>query len=285
MNIYLLDDDKNVLNILKIIIKERGLGEVCGTALDGNDALEDLNYIKPDIVIADMLMPEMDGITFIKKARQIRPQAAYIILSQVSSKDMIAAAYETGIMFYIQKPLNSIEIETVLTNVSKNLTMQRTVEKMQHIFMNELNPEPVMADTAKKKDIEKSIGTVQKILQRLGIAGDSGSRDILVIVEYLLENPEQMTETTLNEWCSNFSDVPKSMEQRIRRTASAGLVNLAHMGIEDYGNEIFSEYSNTLYNFEQIKKEMDYIRGKGDKHGNVKIKNFLSALVLYSQED
>ena len=285
MKIYLLDDDKNVLNILKIIIKERGLGEVCGTALNGNDALEDLHYTKPDIIIMDMLMPEMDGITFIKKARAIRPQAAYIILSQVSSKDMIAAAYESGIMFYIQKPLNSIEIETVLTNVGRNLTMQRTVEKMQHIFLNELNPEPVLGEKPKKRNIEKSIGTVQKILQRLGIAGDSGSRDILVIVEYLLENPEQMTETTLNDWCSHFSDVPKSMEQRIRRAASAGLVHLAHMGIEDYGNEIFSEYSNTLYNFEQIKKEMDYIRGKGDKHGNVKIKNFLSALVLYGQED
>jgi two-component system response regulator YcbB len=282
MNIYLLDDDKNVLNILKIIIRERGLGQVCGAAQNGYDALEDLPFSKPDIVVSDLLMPEMDGITFIKKARKIWPDAAYIILSQVSTKDMIAEAYEAGIQFYIQKPLNSIEIETVLTNVAKNLTMQRTIEKMQTIFNYEINSDAKRVDYKEEKN--RSLQTVQKILQRLGIAGDTGSKDILVIVEYLLEHPEQMNEATLNDWCSQFSDVPKSMEQRIRRAASSGMVNLAHLGIEDYGNETFSEYSNTLYNFEQVKKEMDYIRGKCDKHGNVKIKSFINGLVLYSQE-
>ena len=75
------------------------------------------------------------------------------------------------------------------------------------------------------------------------------------------------------------------MEQRIRRTASTGMVNLAHLVIEDYSNEIFTEYSNTLYNFEQVRKEMDYIRGKSKKHGNVKIKNFLNALAIYCMDN
>lgn len=285
MNIYLLDDDKNVLNILKIIIKERKLGEVCGFATDGNDGLEDLEHLKPDIVMVDMLMPKMDGITFIKEARKKVPDAAYIMLSQVSSKDIIGAAYEAGIQFYIQKPLNSIEIENVITNVTKNLTMQRTLEKMQNIFLTEMSPPVREKQEMEEDNMESSLVVVQKILKRLGIAGEAGSRDILQIVEYLLKNPEQMQEATLNDWCSHFSDVPKSMEQRIRRTASAGMVNLANMGIEDYGNETFSEYSNTLYNFEQVKREMDYIRGKSEKHGNIKIKNFIHGLILYSQGD
>lgn len=285
MNIYLLDDDKNVLNILKIIIKERKLGEVCGFATDGNDGLEDLEHLKPDIVMVDMLMPKMDGITFIKEARKKVPDAAYIMLSQVSSKDIIGAAYEAGIQFYIQKPLNSIEIENVITNVTKNLTMQRTLEKMQNIFLTEMSPPVREKQEMEEDNMESSLAVVQKILKRLGIAGEAGSRDILQIVEYLLKNPEQMQEATLNDWCSHFSDVPKSMEQRIRRTASAGMVNLANMGIEDYGNETFSEYSNTLYNFEQVKREMDYIRGKSEKHGNIKIKNFIHGLILYSQGD
>lgn len=285
MNIYLLDDDKNVLNILKIIIKERKLGEVCGFATDGNDGLEDLEYLKPDIVMVDMLLPKMDGITFIKEARKKVPDAAYIMLSQVSSKDIIGAAYEAGIQFYIQKPLNSIEIENVITNVTKNLTMQRTMEKMQNIFLTEMSPPVREKQETEEDNMESSLAVVQKILKRLGIAGEAGSRDILQIVEYLLKNPEQMQEATLNDWCSHFSDVPKSMEQRIRRTASAGMVNLANMGIEDYGNETFSEYSNTLYNFEQVKREMDYIRGKSEKRGNIKIKNFIHGLILYSQGD
>ncbi|MFR4627402.1 MAG: DNA-binding domain-containing protein [Dorea formicigenerans] len=43
---------------------------------------------------------------------------------------------------------------------------------------------------------------------------------------------------------------------------------------------MFVDYSSTLYNFEQVRREMDFIRGKTDKHGNVRIKQFLNALLL-----
>ena len=65
MKFYLIDDDKNVLHILKRIIRDRGLGEIAGTAENGVDALTDLPLINPDIVIVDLLMPEIDGITFV----------------------------------------------------------------------------------------------------------------------------------------------------------------------------------------------------------------------------
>ncbi len=71
------------------------------------------------------------------------------------------------------------------------------------------------------------------------------------------------------------------MEQRIRRTATIGMINLANLGIEDYMNEVFTEYSNGLYNFEQIKIEMDYIRGKSSKRGKVNLKKFIDGMVYY----
>ena len=73
MKFYLIDDDKNVLHILKRIIRDRGLGEIAGTAENGVDALTDLPLINPDIVIVDLLMPEIDGITFVKRARSYAP--------------------------------------------------------------------------------------------------------------------------------------------------------------------------------------------------------------------
>ena len=59
MKFYLIDDDKNVLHILKRIIRDRGLGEIAGTAENGVDALTDLTLINPDIVIVDLLMPAL----------------------------------------------------------------------------------------------------------------------------------------------------------------------------------------------------------------------------------
>ena len=280
MKFYLLDDDRTITNILKIIIQKRNLGEVCGTSTHAVEALEDIRILKPDIIITDLLMPEMDGITFVKKAKEILPDAACIMLSQVASKDMIENAYEEGIEFYIQKPLNSVEAEKVIQTVSRNLSMQRTLQKMQNIFEDSVQTS-VSPTPQKQKDY---LPKLQKILQRLGIIGDAGSKDIITIIEYLIEEKEDVTNTTLHELCSHFTDSPKTMEQRIRRAAANGMVNLAHLGLEDYGNEIFTEYANSLYNFEQVRKEMDFIRGKANKHGNIKIRNFLNALLISCQE-
>lgn len=279
ISFYFIDDDKNICNILKLIINERGLGVCCGSSNNAAEALEDLPSAKPDIVIVDLLMPEMDGISFVKQARKIVPDASYIMLSQVSSKDMIASAYEAGIEFFIQKPINSVEVEAVIKKVSDGLSMKRMVRKMQNIFMEDTSP-ATMTVPDNSEQIENSLRT---ILTRIGIIGDIGSKDIISIVKYLVDHQDNADSLTVSDLCSHFCDTPKSMEQRIRRTAFNGLVNLAHLGLEDYSNEIFVDYSSTLYNFEQVRKEMDFIRGKTDKHGNVRIKQFLNALASYCQ--
>lgn len=279
MSFYFIDDDKNICNILKLIINERGLGVCCGSANNAAEALEDLPSAKPDIVIVDLLMPEIDGISFVKQARKIVPDASYIMLSQVSSKDMIASAYEAGIEFFIQKPINSVEVEAVIKKISDGLSMKRMVRKMQNIFMEDTSPATVTVPD-NSEQIENSLRT---ILTRIGIIGDIGSKDIISIVKYLVDHQDNADSLTVSDLCSHFCDTPKSMEQRIRRTAFNGLVNLAHLGLEDYSNEIFVDYSSTLYNFEQVRREMDFIRGKTDKHGNVRIKHFLNALASYCQ--
>lgn len=280
MKIYLIDDDKNILNILKLIIRNQNLGEICGTATCGIDALDDFSQIHPDIIIVDLLMPEIDGIALVKKAKLLLPNTAFIMLSQVNSKDMIAQAYESGVEFYIQKPINSIEVVSVITKVSASLSAQRTLQQVQNIFMLQNTPPSATQETVEKEYITKLKG----ILQKLGIAGEKGCKDIITIIEYLIEHDLELEDTTLNQLCSNFTKNPKSMEQRIRRTANLGMINLAHLGLEDYYNETFTAYAGTLYNFEQIRREMEHIRGKSFKGGNVKIKSFLNSLIIACQE-
>ncbi len=74
------------------------------------------------------------------------------------------------------------------------------------------------------------------------------------------------------------------MEQRMRRTIGMAMSNIANLGIEDYMNEIFVEFSNTLFNFEQVRREMEYIRGERiKKGGSVNIKRFLAGLTSYCE--
>ena len=280
MKIYLIDDDPNILNFLKLIIQTKNLGEICGICTSPIDALEDLKYIKPDVVVIDLLMPGMDGISFVRQTASELQDTAYIMLSQVSNKEMISSAYEAGVEFFIQKPINAIEVESVLTRVTQSLSMKRTLNSMQSLFMNQMQynmPKTAAAVPKEAVHLQKA----KDILQRLGIIGEIGSKDIINVVDYMITHRETAGEMTLIDLCAQFSENPKSVEQRIRRTANTAMVNLAHLGLEDYSNDTFIEYSNTLFNFEQIRREMDHIRGKSNKGGNVKIRNFLNALVSY----
>lgn len=280
ISIFLLDDDPNVTDILKRIIRQKELGRVCGFSQDPADALEDLRYTQPDLVIADLLMPGMDGVTFVKKARQILPAASYIMLSQVSSKDMIAAAYDAGVEFFIQKPINGVEVVSVIQNVAQKQSLQRTMDQMTKLLSASGGGEKPVSPEDRSPELEK----LRRILSRIGILGVTGADDILTVCADFLRREEEPGSVTLKDICARFSDSPKSMEQRIRRAAAAGMNNLAHMGLDDYYNEDFSEYAGMLYSFDQVRKEMDYIQGKTDQRGNVKIKKFLSALLHASRE-
>lgn len=282
MKFYFVDDDKNIRTILKILVTERNLGECCGSSGNGDDALEDVAALHPDIIIVDLLMPDMDGISFVEKARKISPESACIMLSQVASKDLIAKAYESGIEFFIQKPLNAIEVESVIRNVLKTLSMHRTIGKVQSLFETEFSENGRQSDNPSPQS-ENFQSRLTNVLQKLGIIGELGSKDIITLITWLHDRSETLEQQTLGRLLSQFSENPKSVEQRIRRTASTGLVNLAHLGLEDYSNDVFTEFSNTLYNFEQVRREMDYIRRKSDKHGNVKIRSFLNALLSYCE--
>ena len=217
MRFYLIDDDKNIRNILKMIITNRKLGTVCGSSENGQTALEDITMLHPDIIIVDFLMPEMDGITFVTEAKKLLNDTAFIMLSQVSSKDMIASAYEAGIEFYIQKPINSIEVEKVIHQVCESLSLKRTMAQMQNILnFSSMSRQSAQAAASTSGAVSSTVSdevssTLKTILQRLGIIGDIGSKDIITIVNYLVQNHHQLEDITLNELCSQFSDSPKSM--------------------------------------------------------------------------
>lgn len=278
MKIYLIDSDISILDNLKYIIRDKNLGEICGSATNGMDALDDFSHIHPDIVILDLMIPELDGIALVKQAKKSLPDTAFLMLTQVNAKEIIAMAYESGIDFYIQKPINNVEIETIVKNLSASLTAQRTLCRIQNIFMEQSTislPSPASDKSADKPHLIK----LKAILQKLGIAGERGSKDIITLADYLIENQISLDDTTLTQLCSHFTENPKSMEQRVRRLANLGMSNLASLGLDDYYNETFTAYAGVLYNFEQVRREMDRIRGKSFKGGNVKIKFFLNSLI------
>lgn len=275
MNIFIVEDDNNIIRILEKIITDRKLGTLLGWSNDGINGLMEIQSLKPDIVLVDLLMPGKDGISLVKEAKKMFPDMQFIMISQVTSKDMIGKSYQSGVEYYISKPINAIEVESVIHKVQDKLSMNRKLNQIQSLFTQGQSNQ-------KLEKASYSVEGVKRVMQRVGIVGEAGSQDIINIVNYLHDTKQNMSDLTVKELCSHFTKQVKTMEQRIRRTATIGMINLANLGIEDYMNEIFTEYSNALYNFEQIKIEMDYIRDKSKKRGKVNLKKFIDGMVFYS---
>ncbi|KYH33955.1 stage 0 sporulation protein A [Clostridium tepidiprofundi DSM 19306] len=277
MKIFIVEDDINIIKILEKIIIDRKLGSLIGYSMNGIEAYNEISSYPPDIVLIDLLMPEKDGITLVSELKPKYPNIQFIMISQVSSKDIIGKAYNKGIEYYIQKPINALEVENIIKKVIEKLEMNITLNKIEKLFLNK-EPHHLENNTA---NTEQKIKT---ILKKIGILGENGSEDIIKIVNFLIISKQNMSNFTIRELLSKFSNNPKSLEQKIRRAVSVGMSNIAHIGIEDYMNESFVEYSNSLYNFEQIKKEMDWIRGNSNKKGKINLKKFLDGMLFYCEK-
>ena len=76
-------------------------------------------------------------------------------------------------------------------------------------------------------------------------------------------------------------ETSKNLEQRMRRAIKKGLTNVANLGIDDYSNEVFQVYANYVFDFKNIKDEMDFIKGSSSGGGRVNISKFIEGLLLY----
>lgn len=165
MRIYIVDDDKNVIKILERIIIDKNLGDIVGSAQDGITALEEIKSLRPDIALVDLLMPGMDGISLVKEIKSIEPNIQFIMISQVSTKDMISKAYESGIEYYISKPIDVIEVQTVIKKVQEKIDINKKLYQIQSLFTNESNISNL------DKSEEDSIAGIKRVMQKIGILG------------------------------------------------------------------------------------------------------------------
>lgn len=135
--ILLVDDDERVLFSLK-----RLLGRMPCTCEDKryslqvevcHDPQEAIEYVRThdlDLVIADYLMPQMDGITFLKKCREIQPSMSRMLLSGHADLDaMISAINEAQIYRFLNKPWDDHEL---ISSIGQCLAHHNRVREESH---------------------------------------------------------------------------------------------------------------------------------------------------------
>ena len=102
-NILICDDAAFMRMMIKDILTKNGYN-VAGEAENGAKAVEKYAEVKPDLVLMDITMPEMDGITAVKEIKKIDPKAKIIMCSAMGQQAMVIDAIQAGAKDFIVKP-------------------------------------------------------------------------------------------------------------------------------------------------------------------------------------
>lgn len=114
--VLIVDDAAFMRMNIKQIVEGEG-HSVVGQAATGVEAIEKFTEVKPDVVIMDITMPEMDGIDALRRIKILEPRAKIIICSAIGQTEKIAEAIQCGAQEFIVKPFQSGQLVRALEKV------------------------------------------------------------------------------------------------------------------------------------------------------------------------
>lgn len=284
---FLVDDDPACCRMLGTIIEQSELGTVIDIKHSGIGVVDSILNANPDIVILDLLLPGMDGISIVAELRAKGFCNGIIMISQVEKKHMIAQAYQMGVEFYINKPINKIEVLSVITNVLYTQKLKFSL-KVVHDSINALVIPQYISNPAPKQPFELKHCALE-ILSDMGISGEPGSYDLVRIAEFLWDNKlsknEPLRLRNIFEGIStpgkNTPKDIKAIEQRVRRAVKQAMTNISALGLEDFQNPIFERYAHRFFDFNEIRRKMRELSGKETSNkAKIDLRKFINAFLI-----
>lgn len=114
-NILVVDDEESIRDMMSLLLLDTGY-EVL-TASNGKEALEILNLVHTDLIITDIIMPDMEGLEFIRRVKRERKLSTKIIAMSGSGQDYLNLALMLGANFTIQKPFDITHMLNAIQNI------------------------------------------------------------------------------------------------------------------------------------------------------------------------
>lgn len=144
----LADDEAYILSGLSRLIDWESLGySICGMCVKSSAAMETALSTRPDLVIVDIEMPGMSGLTLMEKLRPRLPETRFVILSAYDLFEYARRAMELGACHYLLKPIDAEKLTELLLELSEQLERQnREKERQRRITEQVLRQDRLLSD-------------------------------------------------------------------------------------------------------------------------------------------
>jgi DNA-binding NtrC family response regulator len=169
-----VEDEKNTREGLEKFLE--GLNYDVVTASNGQEALQKMEKERPDIVLTDLRMPGIDGMTLLEKVKVKYPETSVILLTAYGTVDNAVKAIKMGAFHYVTKPVNLEELEFL---IKKALTQQSLQEEnrelRRELFRERFEEGKIVAQSKKMKDVLETVDRVASARATVLLQGESGT--------------------------------------------------------------------------------------------------------------
>ena len=193
--VLLVDDEEEVFQVIMKKLDWESMGfSIAGYARNGVEALEMAEELQPDVVMTDIKMPYMDGLTLCKKLKELYQKVKVIIFSGFDEFEYAKEAIKIEAEEYILKPINSNELrevfERIKVNLDKELDEKRNIDKLREYYMESL---PVLQENFYTSLIEGRIpeSQIEKYVQNYQI-NLTGPYYVVTVLHISTTNPENV---------------------------------------------------------------------------------------------
>lgn len=276
----IIDDDPDTCGILETLIRENNLGRVVCTLHSGEGAVSEVLFYQPDVVITAMVLPVTNGITVTRQILSSGFTGKTVMMSYSTDAEMISCAYEAGILFFLIKPLNSVEVVSILRTAGELVSLSKAMGVIKNTVLT--LPHPLHPQ---QRSVEEQL---TDIFRDLGLIGTAGTDDIQAVLlkiishRHISQEPYQLRDIYSAVCQARGKDsaaAQRALEQRIRRTIQKALSTIAQIGCADYYDSLFTEYASLLFDLRQVQQEMKHIRNPRESQGKINTKKFLEGIL------
>ena len=164
LNVAIADDNERMTDILGQMIEEDKELTLVGKAHNGEEICNIIREKEPDVVVLDMIMPKMDGLTVMEQCSHdhtVKKQPAFIVISAVGQERITEDAFNLGASYYMLKPFDN----QVLLNRIKHIR-KSSVKRFREPVRQTVREEPAPYG---KRNLEAD---VTNIIHEIGVSDD-----------------------------------------------------------------------------------------------------------------
>jgi len=119
LKVLLADDHRLTLAGVRRVLDDAGDIEVVGEAYEGSDVLPMVRTTEPDLVVLDLQMPKLDGLSCLDLLRRHHPEVKVVIFSATTTTAEISTALRSGASAYVLKTVNPLDLPAVIRQVAE----------------------------------------------------------------------------------------------------------------------------------------------------------------------